>query len=735
MNRKFAALGVLAGLAWGCGASTDLTTSVSGTGATGSGTTTGGTTTTSTTGGTTTTGTTGGTSTGATGTAVEQRKQQAMAALTAYFNGLAHTALDTDNQAVLAYLQADADFQNVARYQGLISMEFFDGEPFVFLNDQPYAADLGNTTTTNTTQSLQATTQKPKRGEYPTGKNFLLVNTLPADDAGASVFVANMLGNVSQFATSALQSPSISALKTTNTTYASFKANLQQQSIDVLVWGGHGGVSPNDGQYYLAAPFSPTDPDLQPQASAANASQVLVANGEVLRSVDTSFRVFGNGFFTPTLKKSFALAPLFFSNNAHFRSGSLAVFADCESSNSKGANFQAALKTAGLSFFAGWSNDTPFQDMTESIPFFFDEALGNNALWASYHSVKDPSRPWPYTVTVGDMGMINRHNPANIGLSYALNVSSANHNFLGIGAPTNTVFSVQSLDGSDVNVAGIRPSLASVAIDEGSLNLTVNGNFSTTQGASDGVSFAGQNLTVASWTPSTITCTGVPASGGGDVTVTIGGTQSNAVPITEWSVPSGILTYMATSASYNLMRQAVVNYNIRGDVHSPRDFTPQDALDTQVSLGPTVESSSAVSSTTSNGQFFNTDGSVSQVESTGNTQNSFVYLELFGSAFNAISINAVAQLPTGLYETQQPSSDGSNIGGPYYQTLALGFRPTTPTFSLDPSTFVFTETGSDTYMDQSNEPFGNYTPDTKVLSGFSTITPDSATIPTNTTAH
>ncbi|MEP6755095.1 MAG: hypothetical protein ABJA67_06320 [Chthonomonadales bacterium] len=216
-------------------------------------------------------------------------------------------------------------------------------------------------------------------------------------------------------------------------------------------------------------------------------------------------------------------------------------------------SFRQACFLKGASVYGGWTNTIDDGAAFLTGKYVFDRLLGGSKF------IKDepPQRPFDLasiTTSMREQGID----------------TFTNH----MGQLTNIVFTSNSSIFLG-NFGLLAPSIETLGVTEEVHELEIYGKFGTIPGT---VTIGGNDLAVKpdGWKPDRIICSGLPDTAKGDVVVTVGGHDSNHVPLTVW--------HGKVHLKVEFLDDGDTHFNVdwdlkfRGDVHGWR-LKPGEAVD------------------------------------------------------------------------------------------------------------------------------------------------------------
>jgi len=243
---------------------------------------------------------------------------------------------------------------------------------------------------------------------------------------------------------------------------------------------------------------------------------------------------------------TYAITPAFVRKHwsGKFASNALVFVNSCNGASAAGAAFRQAVLDAGATVYAGWSERVRGSDAVDTAAYLFDRLLGANVFLPE----SPPQRPFPWQPVLANMQARVRSNR-----SYPFDTSY----------PTPTVSSHLDIQGSDMGLGMLAPSIQSLQLDETNGTLQIAGMFGDATG--DAL-FESSKIPVTLWTAGLVVA---DVSGGGTsgAVKILGayGPDSNAAPLTEWR---GSATY--TVQDSGLTATMSFQMHFRADVHGYR---------------------------------------------------------------------------------------------------------------------------------------------------------------------
>jgi hypothetical protein len=500
------------------------------------------------------------------------------------YQGLPHTGVDADLQALAADMTASGTFSSATVTPGGIDATFPNGRHALVFADR--LADLAG--------PLYAAVSGPRlAGPQPRGRTAWMPGPFATNQpvlSGANAHEVAFLVNESDnhAFTPQRQIDFGKAFSNDGFTPANgygvdvLDVNLENiatlgtgHTLDFLDIATHGMV--DDGLGYDMVSTTPIS-DATLQTYAAD-----IAAGNIKPDVE----LYSGG--APWLY-TLAFDGTYLTEHLHFNPGAIVDNQSCYGQSPvllRGLGLDQILHASGVGRYIGWSDEVQGADADQSDAFLFDRLLGESSpsitglnQYAAQHT--PPQRPFPLDQIQDAMNDEVRASgpiepwPYSVNATYSESVD-ATPNPRESGLIADLVVTDYGAEGQpNAPIEYALPSISRLVADEQNAQLDIFGAFPSTPGTVAIASTAGTATPApVSWTTTEVivplSATGAGANG--LVTVTDAGIASNAVPLTEWT---GQITYSANGSLSNwdgdsgsgfFTLQGVFNATLRADVH------------------------------------------------------------------------------------------------------------------------------------------------------------------------
>lgn len=427
------------------------------------------------------------------------------------------------NAALASYMQTLTQFRNVRTYgpggnRGVYA-EFRDGQPYYVSNER----NIANVTPV-LTQAAAETVGTAARSGVPRGKTAILMRAMGSgwpdtrNDTKAMLIKAGY--NV------VLKDGTIEAIR-------------GLRNAAVFYFDTHGTYDSDSGSLTASAWTTTPVTTANETTYAADLSSGGLVRWSAYDYYDTTSKKW-------KISKKYAVTSKFIADNGiTFGSNSL-VYMDCCFLDA--APFKAACTAAGASLYIGWTDAVAGSASARAARFVFDRLTGANS---SATVKEDPKqRPFDYVKVWDDLKRLN------------YDVSGA----------AKLIFT----PGAKGDAGMLAPSIRNIVMTEateldlGIAMMEIKGLFGKDPGPQKRkVTVGGTMIQAYEWKPDAVKCV-IPRFGQGsvgDVIVVACEHKSNAVPLTEWTVP-----FVWTRTSFGNLRDVMrMNIHFRADVHSYRN--------------------------------------------------------------------------------------------------------------------------------------------------------------------
>jgi hypothetical protein len=427
------------------------------------------------------------------------------------------------NTALAAYMKTLTQFQNVRTYgaggnRGVYG-EFRDGQPYYISNERDLSAvvPVG-------TQATAETMDTAARSGVPRGKTAILMRAMGSGWPDTRNDTKAMLTKAGYNVV--LKNGTVEAIR-------------GLRNAAVFYFDTHGTYDATSGA--MRASAWTTTPVTT--ANEATYSADLASGGLVRWSAYDYYDTVSKKW---KLGKKYAVTSQFIGDNGiTFGSNSL-VYMDCCFLDA--APFKAACTAAGASLYIGWTDAVAGSASARAARFIFDRLTGNNS---SATIKEDPKqRPFDYVKVWDEAKRLHYDISGAAVLKFTPGAKGD------CGMLTPSIRSIEIIEATELN--------GGIAVME------VKGLFGRDPGAEKRRVTVGDSMVQTfEWTADAVKCI-IPRFGQGsvgDVIVEAGEHKSNAVPLTEWTVP---FTY--TRTSFGKLRDVMrMDIHFRADVHSYRN--------------------------------------------------------------------------------------------------------------------------------------------------------------------
>jgi hypothetical protein len=456
----------------------------------------------------------------------DAQRNAVLQAVGTHFDALPHQSMDSDNDAVLAFVKSRSEFRAAQLTPtGTVAARFTDGPGFVFINNLDDERDNGRSV------FPPASTLQRGASQLPEGSKAVLLNGMGFIPFGPGNPLNQYINQV-RAAAHIDRLGEMFQLRGYQVTkdFASI-ANLRKvEDTDVFYFVGHGGlgVDENDQSIYVIN----------------TADSILLTQKDQALEADIKANYVGYAIYAELnnqrqrrSKAAYYITPQFVQHYMRFNKYSLVFINGCAGSppptgvttGIPDPQFHKAFFAAQASAYAGWDDKVNAGDVRDSAEFFFDRLLGAGISDVPGVQKEPPVRPFDYSTVWSEMRATQRS-----GQSFPLS-QSLDSDPPKPGEPARRIanFNVLPNTNDPDTFAILAPSIQNLEVSEATQVLTILGRFGTIEGT---VTLNGQALTVKEWTTSQITCT-LPDTGGGDVIVGVNGRTSNPRRLTEWVLP------------------------------------------------------------------------------------------------------------------------------------------------------------------------------------------------------
>ena len=434
------------------------------------------------------------------------------------------------NAALAAYMQTLTQFRNVRTYgpsgnRGVYA-EFRDGQPYYVSNER----NIANVTPV-LTQAAAETVDTAARSGVPRGKTAILMRAMGSgwpdtrNDTKAMLIKAGY--NV------VLKDGSVEAIR-----------SLRNAAI--FYFDTHGTYDATSGA--MRASAWTTTPVTTANEGTYSAD---LASGGLVRW--SAYDYYDTAAKKWKLSKKYAVTSQFITDNGiTFGSNSL-VYMDCCFLDA--TPFKTACTAAGASLYIGWTDAVAGSASARTARFIFDRLTGANSSATVRENPKQ--RPFDYVKVWDDLKRLN------------YDVSGAAKLIFTPGAKGDTGMLTPSIR----NIVMIE----ATELDGGIAMMEIKGFFGKDPGPLKRRVTVGDSMVQTyEWKTDAIKCI-IPRFGQGsvgDVVVEAGEHKSNAVPLTEWTVP-----FVWTRTSFGNLRDVMrMNIHLRADVHSYRNKPHEEPI-------------------------------------------------------------------------------------------------------------------------------------------------------------